>query len=332
MASYELNDIENGMSADALYEHALSTYIGEAEAPYRKERYEALLRAAIAKKKGGHRKAMRALAQHLGADEPRGLEAARLYERLALKYGDERAAYEGGYYFYFNARGSEYTIKRAIKLLTIAAEGNVAEAIVIIGEHYMYFEHSDEEGKRLAVRLLKKVESTRLWADFDDTMGRLYSLLGAYLKEGRGTECDPEGAFDAFVMSVRTGDYLTEYDVGECYLTGFGTKKDTEKAFECFMNTKCLAVSKYRIGCCYLRGEGVEKDEAEGVSWLRLAAEEENGDAMYELALCTIEGTGSEKDEELGIELMRRAFDDGASIKAYYYLNKLFPEEYPIED
>jgi TPR repeat protein len=319
------------MSADELYEHALFVYNRDGGEAEKSERFEALLRLAIKKKRGGHVKAMRCLADHLELYEKRLIEAAKIYEKLATKHNDAHAAYKGGYIFYYKADASAETEERALGLLSIAAEANIAEAIVMVAEHYMLFAFGDEEKLAYAAKLLKKIEDTRLHAYRDSTMGRFYYLLGSYLKDGLGTECDPEGAFDAFQMSIRVGSYLTEYDVGECYLTGFGTEKDTKKAFECFMNTKELYSSQYRIGWCYMYGEGVEKDEAEGIKWLGEAALNGDADAMYEYALATIEGRGVEADAERGLSLMEEAFDEGASMSAYNYLNKLFPDDYPLD-
>ncbi len=329
--AYLLTDEEMNMSADELYELAVEVYIGEGDIYEREERHDELLRAAIKKVKGGHLRSMWALADSLSSNESGRLEAAKLYERIAKNYGDERAAYFGGYILYFKTHGSEHTLNRAMKLLTFASEKNIAEAIEIVGNHYMYFDYLDKEGHALAARLLKKAEDTRLFAFRESTMGRLYELLGEYLSEGRGTPCDPKGAFEAFEMAIRYGNTLTEHDLGECYLTGFGTQKDPQKAFECFMNTKHLYASQYRIGWCYLYGEGVDKDEIEGMKWLADAAAGGDGNAMYEYALATIEGRGVAKNEKIGISLMKEAFEEGASMSAYNYLNKLFPEDYPLD-
>ena len=131
-------------------------------------------------------------------------------------------------------------------------------------------------------------------------------------------------------MAVRRGEPLALSDLGECYFKGFGTEQDLERALECFMETKHLGVSKYYIATYYLYGLLGMLDEPEGVRWLKEAVEDGDGDAMYELASAMLRGKGTEQDLEGGIEMMKRAFDEGANIKAYEFLHKMFPEEYPM--
>ena len=328
--AYELSEKELAMTPSQLYDLAIFEYARDKENE-REERFVALLRAAIKKSGGRHVRALWALAEHLSIDDATKLEAAKLYERIAKRHGDARAAYYAGYLLYYRADKSETTRKRALSLLTMAAEENIAEAIEMVATHYRIFGYSDAEGERLAARLLKKVEDTRLFAFHTSTMGNVYDLLGHYLSEGCGCEADPKGAFEAFEMAVNYGNRVCLCDLGECYLNGFGVECDPARAFECFMETKYLAASKYRIGYAYIYGIGAEKNEAVGIKWLKEADESGDADATFELALAAIEGRGVEKDEEKGIEIMRRAFDEGASMRAYEYLAKLFPDEFPME-
>ena len=210
---YELSENEKTLSAGKLYDLAIFEYARDKENE-RDERFVALLRAAIKKSGGRHVRALWTLAEHLSINDKTKIEAAKLYERIAKRHGDARAAYYAGYLLYYRADKSETTRKRALSLLTMAAEENIAEAIEMVATHYRIFGYSDTDGERLAARLLKKVEDTRLFAFHTSTMGDVYDLLGHYLSEGLGCEVDPKGAFEAFEMAVNYGNRVCLCDLG----------------------------------------------------------------------------------------------------------------------
>lgn len=328
--SYELTEKERSMSADELYGLAVDIYVGEGSDAECEARYEAYLRAAIERSGGEHSAAKLSLAELLERQDGRIIEAASLYAAIAKKHRYARAAYKAGKLLYYKTNDKDAVIDEALELFKLAAEAGLAEAIVELARYYMCHAYDDKEGQRYAFSLLSRVDDTRLEALHDITMGMLYSLYGEYAREGYGTECDPALAFDCFDMAVRHGNTIALTYLGECYFKGFGTEQDLERAFECFMESSHLGTSKYYIGMYYLYGLSGRLDEPEGIRWLKEAVDIGDGDAMYELALATIDGRGTPKDENLGIEMMKRAFDEGASMMAYEFLNKMFPDEYPM--
>ena len=52
-------------------------------------------------------------------------------------------------------------------------------------------------------------------------------------------------------------------------------------------------------------------NKAEGIKWLRKAADQENLDAIAALGLCYIDGDGVPEDRAKGIELLRKAAQKG---------------------
>ena len=54
-----------------------------------------------------------------------------------------------------------------------------------------------------------------------------------------------------------------------------------------------------------------EMNKAEGIKWLRKAADQENLDAIAALGLCYIDGDGVPEDRAKGIELLRKAAKRG---------------------
>src|SRR5436305_14703013 len=63
------------------------------------------------------------------------------------------------------------------------------------------------------------------------------------------------------LRSVRKGDPIAQYNLGNCYYYGYGVKKDYKKAFEWYTksaNNVC-AQSQYSLGICYVHGFVVNK-------------------------------------------------------------------------
>jgi TPR repeat protein len=61
----------------------------------------------------------------------------------------------------------------------------------------------------------------------------------------------------------------------------------------------------------YMRGKGVDKDEAEGVRWLRMAAEKGNQDGEYGLGMAYLKGKGIQKSDSLAYVWLKKAADLG---------------------
>ena len=317
---------------DEIYEKAQLAEIEGYTDPVQEKNALDLYRKAAEK---GHFLSQWHLAEYLhlfGEGKRDESECTKWYEACALRHKYPRAFYHAGVRYCFGS-GVRVSIRKGIEYLTYAAEKGIGEAIVWLGRHYTVYRRSKKLRKK-GFDLLCRVDTERLTYLYDDnTPGELYSLLGDCYKEGRGTKVNPEKAFECYKKSANMGDLGGQVELGRCYKDGFGVGQDGKKAVELFReSSEYHGDAQYMLGMCYLDGIGVEKDEKEGVRWLQMAVDDGWGEPMYHLALCYIDGRGVKKDREKGLDLMRRAFDEGAILDAYLYLNKIFPDEYPLNE
>ncbi|KAI0043629.1 HCP-like protein [Auriscalpium vulgare] len=74
-----------------------------------------------------------------------------------------------------------------------------------------------------------------------------------------------------------------------------------------------LVLAIYEVGQCFLRGWGVKKDQKMAVSYFRVAAGLGDQDAQAELAFCLANGRGSKKDRKEAAKWYRAAVAQGLS-------------------
>lgn len=185
--------------------------------------------------------------------------------------------------------------------------------------------------------------------------------LGIMYEHGIGVGKDVFAAIRLYRKSARHGNVQALIKLGTLFSNGSGVKQDRTKAIACF--EKCLAVgyipSAVCLGIVYLEGEntpennekalhylrmGAEKgdnfarfeiyrmfkdgrtcslDAVEALTWCRMAAEGENGEALRELGLRSVLGDGVEKDIDAGVEMLERAGDLGVA-RAWRELGRMF--------
>ncbi|VDB97874.1 unnamed protein product [Peniophora sp. CBMAI 1063] len=74
-----------------------------------------------------------------------------------------------------------------------------------------------------------------------------------------------------------------------------------------------LILAIYEVGQCFVHGWGVKKDPKMGVSYFRVAANLGDADAQQELAFCLANGRGCKKDRKEAAHWYREAVKQGAS-------------------
>lgn len=87
-------------------------------------------------------------------------------------------------------------------------------------------------------------------------------------------------------------------NLGHCYLSGVGRKKDLNEAVEVYrrMSHAHLSNGHFSLGMCYIEGIEVEKDMERGLSLLRRAKDQGNINARYQLALLHFMGEEGSRD------------------------------------
>lgn len=98
-----------------------------------------------------------------------------------------------------------------------------------------------------------------------------------------------------------------------CYAYGYGTKKDTKRAF---LLSKESAEHGYvraqrNLGICYEEGIGTKKNLSQAVYWYKISAEQGDSVAQNNLAVCYIYGNGVNKNTELALYWFNKAAENG---------------------
>ena len=124
-----------------------------------------------------------------------------------------------------------------------------------------------------------------------------------------------KGGISLYQKAAAEGDVSAKFNLGVCYKTGKGVKKDGEKAFKWFQEAASQgdAESQVHLGNCYREGVGVRKDNNEAVKWFHKAAIQGNSVGQTNLGICYVKGEGVKKDNKEAITWFRRAAAQGDS-------------------
>lgn len=118
--------------------------------------------------------------------------------------------------------------------------------------------------------------------------------LGFCYKEINHDSSFPKKAFDCFQKSARLGLSTAMSELADCYLSGFGTEVEINKAF-CLHRVAAENGDLYSmkfIGECYLNGYVVSENSKRAFSWYLKAAELEDIEAMEFVSACYQNGIG----------------------------------------
>ena len=121
--------------------------------------------------------------------------------------------------------------------------------------------------------------------------------LGTHYARGAGVAASAETAATWFRRAADAGCGRGEYELARAYLRGRGVAQDTRRAVWLVTSAAERGVPEAQclLGRLYLRGTdssssarggGLEKDEAEGMRWLRRAAEEGYAKALVAIGAC----------------------------------------------
>ena len=130
-----------------------------------------------------------------------------------------------------------------------------------------------------------------------------------------------------YILAAKQGNVDAQYNLGECYYFGKGTKKDIEKAIEWYTAAANHGHSEaqFRLGECYNSGTGVSVNVNEAIRWYKMAAEQGHAESQYNLGNCYYYGIGIgiEKNDDEAEKWYKMAADRG-HLKAQDQLKNAF--------
>lgn len=133
-------------------------------------------------------------------------------------------------------------------------------------------------------------------SDQGDANG-LYNVGVCYLN-GYGCERNENLAFKCFLTSSEAGHPEAINNIGGFYRDGVVVRKSAEKSVEWFARSARLgnAFGQLNYALALQRGDGVERDDAAAAELLGLASAQGNAEAMNVYGMCYFHGRGVEKN------------------------------------
>jgi len=89
--------------------------------------------------------------------------------------------------------------------------------------------------------------------------------------------------FTKFQKDAEKGDVEAQYNLGCCYYSGTGVKKDYAEAVRWYRKAaeRGNIYAQFNLGEAYRKGEGVPQDSAAALMWQRRAAEQGDAEAQF---------------------------------------------------
>lgn len=150
-------------------------------------------------------------------------------------------------------------------------------------------------------------------AEQDDSNG-LYNL-GMCHQNGYGTDRNVNLAFDCFVKSAQMGHPEAINNLGGYYRDGVVVLRNPETAAKWFRRSADLGNSfgELNYALALQRGDGVEKDPKRAFEYFGRSASQGNADAMNAYGMCFYTGTGVSKSDTLAVLWFRNAAGQGCA-------------------
>ena len=303
---------ENKIAAEKAAEEAArpKKIFDEGDTAYNADDYETALKKFKQAANLGYVKAFEAV----GAMYFRGngvnvdIAVARRWLKLGMNKGDGNCF--GGYAMTITRddNSSESDKREAFRCMKRATELEPGNDIWWdeLGDMYMAG-YGTEENPREAIRCYEKGAK----------LGNAYSAisLGNIYYHGEHVEENPRKAFEFCKQAVELKpDYIQAVEnLGWCYRKGYGTDKDSAKAFELYKRAAQTgdADAMVVVGYMLYAGEGVHEDEQESFTWTKKAAEAGDVMGMKNLAHDYKNGYGTSKNISKAIEWYTKAAEAG---------------------
>lgn len=184
--------------------------------------------------------------------------------------------------------------KNDYAMLKRAADANNVQALNAYGTYKLEEALSSPTIKKEAYR----TETTKSFlmfskaAGFKDANG-LYNLGMCYMR-GYGTTTDMDLALDCFRSAAEMGHPGAINNLGGFYRDGIIVRKDAKMASRWFAKSAEFGNSygELNLGLAYQRGEGVEADPIKAAELFKASAEQGNIEAMDAYGTCLYKGEG----------------------------------------
>ena len=197
--------------------------------------------------------------------------------------------------------------KNDMKYLKLAADGGNVQALNAWGTIMLTdaVRNVAVNTNDVADTVSKCLECFKKAAGEGDANG-LYNLGMCYLG-GYGCEQDRNLAFQCFRTSAEKGHPEAINNMGGFYRDGIVVEKNMSTAADFFRRSADLgnAYGLLNYGLALQRGEGVEKDSAKAVECFRQAATRGNAEAMNAYGMCFHTGNGVAKDPAIAVTWFR---------------------------
>lgn len=134
-----------------------------------------------------------------------------------------------------------------------------------------------------------------------------------------------EEALKEFLVAAEYGHRQAQYDAGNMYLDGIGTKKNFERAYYWFHRAADQgdADSLNKLGWMCEAGLGVPRDHAKAVNWFRQAAERGHLEAQFNLAAKYDNGEGVVQNHAEAVRWYRLAAEQGLADARFFLAQAL---------
>ena len=123
----------------------------------------------------------------------------------------------------------------------------------------------------------------------------------------------PESRLDRLTRQARAGDVMSQQQLGQVYYMGMDVTRDYAEGVRWLKMAaeRGDAVAARLMGFAYRFGNGVVADEAQAVSWWRLAASKGDDVASFEMAKAYLDGRGVAESKADALGYCRSAADMG---------------------
>jgi TPR repeat protein len=109
------------------------------------------------------------------------------------------------------------------------------------------------------------------------------------------------------------GDMKSQVQIGLAYLTGDGVAKDDAEGVKWLRKAadQDNPVAERYLAEMYFKGRGVPADNTEAAKWLRMAAEQGDAQSQYNLAVLYTQGLGVPRNKKEAATWMRKSAEQG---------------------
>lgn len=196
-----------------------------------------------------------------------------------------------------------------LQMLKRAADGGNVQALNALGTITLTeaLSHPGLNDQARAAIIRKSCGYFKRAAEQHDPNG-FYNLGMCYL-HGYGIARDREQAFTCFQAAAEAGHPEAINNIGGFYRDGLVVAPDAAVATRWFRKSAEMenVYGQLNYALALQRGEGVERDAVQAVALFKTAAERGNAEAMNAYGMCLFNGDGVEKDVVAAVDWYRRS-------------------------